>query len=212
MHKRVRRAGLLAIERPTSIKELTLVAEFPKAEAPSNESCSNTRGMWILGGFPPEGKARMSKGAWTALPPGPLALTPGFVNHDCETAESWSTGASPSQRILVATGYLCSGSVCALHLKKPPRPPDGGEAESRCRGVHTEARRPRGCCSGCCASGERSMFAAPASPPVSRFPARALPTACSKSSLQRCEQRDATRPTDEAGSLTLKPCERHGLF
>ena len=120
----------------------------------------------------------MSKGAWTALPPGPLALTPGFVNHDCVTAESWSTGASPSQGSLVATGYLCSGSVCALHLKKPPGPPDGGEAESRCRGVHTEARRPRVCCSGCCASGERrSVLAAPAAPPVSRFPARASPAA-----------------------------------
>lgn len=167
--------------------------------------------MWILGGLPPESKARMSKGAWTALPPGPLALTPGFVNHDCVTAESWSTGASPSQGSLVATGYLCSGSVCALHLKKPPGPPDGGEAESRCRGVHTEARRPRVCCSGCCASGERrSVLAAPAAPPVSRFPARASPAAGSRSSVQRCEQRDVTRPTDEAGSLTLKPCERHG--
>lgn len=38
---------MLAIERPTSVKELTLIAEFPKAEALSNESCSDTRGTWI---------------------------------------------------------------------------------------------------------------------------------------------------------------------
>lgn len=43
---------MLAIERPASIKELILVAEFREAEVLSNDSCSNTTGVWILGGFP----------------------------------------------------------------------------------------------------------------------------------------------------------------
>ena len=123
---------MLAIERPASIKELMLAAEFREAEVLSNDSCSNTTGMWILGGFPPERRSKWARGCGQLSPPHPLSLTLCFINHHCETAESsYSTGARLSQGTRLAMGYLCSGSIPELRLKKPLGPPYGGQAESQ---------------------------------------------------------------------------------
>lgn len=182
---------MLAIERPASIKELILVAEFREAEVLSNDSCSNTTGVWILGGFPTWKKEQMSKRVWSALPSTSSISHPMFCKSPlCNSWELLQRRRAPSQGTRLATGYLCSGSIPELRLKKPLGPPYGGQAESQLPPGSTAKR-------------EDGVSAALAAAPVGReemcsrlrqllessshFPAYALPTMGSRNTVQQCE-------------------------
>lgn len=200
---------MLAIERPASIKELMLAAEFREAEVLSNDSCSNTTGMWILGGFPPERRSKWARGCGQLSPPHPLSLTL------CNSWELSQHRRAPVTGNSLGHGLLVFWKHPWAALEKAPGATLWWAGwVSAAAWVNSEERRGMSAALAAAPVGREEMCSRPRQllESSSHFPACALPTMGSRNTAQQCDQRDPTCLTDESSSLMLKLYKRYGLF